>query len=284
MSARRIDGKAVAAQVTGALPARVAALSRPPGLAVVRVGEDPASVVYVHKKAQMAESLGLHQREIILPADTSQDALYGLVGELNADAAIDGILVQLPLPAHISSTVILDHIDPSKDVDGFHPENVGLLSQGRPRFVACTPLGVMRLLASEGTALSGAEAVVVGRSDIVGRPMAMLLEKQNATVTLCHSRTRDLAAHVARADVLVVAIGRANFIPGAWVKEGATVIDVGINRNAAGKLTGDVEYAPAAERALAITPVPGGVGPMTIAMLMENTVTAAERRLGVGRA
>ena len=213
------------------------------------------------------------------PADTSQDALLGLVGELNADSAIDGILVQLPLPGHISSTVILDHIDPTKDVDGFHPENVGLLSQGRPRFVACTPLGVMRLLASEGTALSGAEAVVVGRSDIVGRPMAMLLEKQNATVTLCHSRTRDLAAHVARADVLVVAIGRANFIPGAWVREGATVIDVGINRNAAGKLTGDVEYGPAFERASAITPVPGGVGPMTIAMLMENTVAAAERRL-----
>ncbi len=278
MSALRIDGKAVAASVTGALPARVSALARPPGLAVVRVGEDPASVVYVHKKAQMAASLGLHQREIILPEQSSEQELLALVDSLNADEAIDGILVQLPLPAHIRSQVVLDRVDPSKDVDGFHPHNVGLLSQGRPRFVACTPLGVMRLLAHAGTPLAGAEAVVVGRSDIVGRPMAMLLEKQHATVTLCHSRTRDLAAHVGRAEVLVVAIGKAGFVPGAWVREGSTVIDVGINRDAAGKLVGDVEYAAAAERAAAITPVPGGVGPMTIAMLMENTVSAAERR------
>lgn len=279
MSARRIDGKAVAAQVTGALPARVAALPRPPGLAVVRVGEDPASVVYVHKKAVTAASLGLHQREMIFPADLSEAGLLDVVDQLNADPAIDGILVQLPLPAHIRATVVLDRVDPAKDVDGFHPHNVGLLSQGRPRFVSCTPAGVMRLLDAEGTKLAGADAVVVGRSDIVGRPMAMLLEKRNATVTLCHSRTRDLESHVRRADVLVVAIGKAGFIPGEWVKEGSTVIDVGINRNQAGKLVGDVAFAAAAERAAAITPVPGGVGPMTIAMLMENTVASAERRL-----
>lgn len=279
MSARRIDGKAVAAQVTSALPARVAALPRPPGLAVVRVGEDPASVVYVHKKAVTAASLGLHQREMIFPADLSEAGLLDVVDQLNADPAIDGILVQLPLPAHIRATVVLDRVDPAKDVDGFHPHNVGLLSQGRPRFVSCTPAGVMRLLDAEGTRLTGADAVVVGRSDIVGRPMAMLLEKRNATVTLCHSRTRDLESHVRRADVLVVAIGKAGFIPGEWVKEGSTVIDVGINRNQAGKLVGDVAFAAAAERAAAITPVPGGVGPMTIAMLMENTVASAERRL-----
>ena len=280
MSAARIDGKAAAAELTAALPARVAALARPPGLAVVRVGEDPASAVYVHRKAVTAEKLGFHQRELIFPASLSEAELLAVVQDLNADPAIDGVLVQLPLPAHIRATVVLDAIDPAKDVDGFHPHNVGLLSQGRPRFVPCTPMGVLRLLERQGTPLSGAHAVVVGRSDIVGRPMAMLLEKKNATVTLCHSRTVNLAEHVGRADVLVVAIGRAGFIPGAWVKEGATVIDVGINRTAEGKLTGDVEYAVAATRAAAITPVPGGVGPMTIALLMENTVRAAELRQG----
>lgn len=282
MSARRIDGKAVAALVTEALGPRVAALSRPPGLAVVRVGDDPASAVYVHKKATTAESLGFHQRELIYPVDLGQDALLAVVDQLNADPAIDGILVQLPLPPHINATVVLDRIDPAKDVDGFHPHNVGLLSQGRARFVPCTPLGVMRLLAHEGVKLGGLDAVVIGRSDIVGRPMAMLLEKQNATVTLCHSRTRDLAAHARRADLLVVAIGRAKFVPGDWVREGAVVIDVGINRDERGKLCGDVDTAAAAERASAITPVPGGVGPMTIAMLMENTVRAAELRQGQG--
>ena len=280
MSARLLDGKALAAQLTAELAPRIARLPRPPGLAVIRLGDDPASALYVHRKATTAAELGYHQREIIAPADLSQDALLAQLSELNADPAIDGILVQLPLPAHIDARRVLDHIDPTKDVDGFHPQNVGLLSQGRPRFVPCTPLGVMRLLAHAGTPLAGADAVVIGRSDIVGRPMAMLLEKANATVTLCHSRTRDLEAHVRRADVVVAALGKPRFLPGAWIKEGATVIDVGINRDANNKLCGDVDTPTARERASAITPVPGGVGPMTIALLMENTLRSAELRLG----
>jgi methylenetetrahydrofolate dehydrogenase (NADP+)/methenyltetrahydrofolate cyclohydrolase len=278
VTARRLDGRALAAAVTAALPARVARLPRPPGLAVVRVGDDPASAVYVHRKAVTAQKLGFHQRELVLPPSLSQAALLALVDELNADPAIDGILVQLPLPPGLRAAEVFDRIDPTKDVDGFHPDNVGRLSQGRPRFVPCTPLGVLRLLEADGTALAGAEAVVVGRSDIVGRPMAMLLEQRHATVTICHSRTRDLAAHLARAEVLVVAIGRPHAIPGAWIREGATVIDVGINRGRDGGLCGDV-HPSAADRAAALTPVPGGVGPMTIAMLMENTVRSAEARL-----
>ena len=280
--AQVLDGKALARELNDALAARVAALPRPPGLTVIRVGEDPASVVYVRNKERTAKRLGLDGRQLILPEATTQAALLALVDGLNADPGVDGILVQLPLPSHIDATVVLDRIDPRKDVDGFHPENVGLLSQGRPRFVSCTPFGVMRLLERAGAALGGAEAVVIGRSNIVGRPMAMLLEKQNATVTLCHSRTRDLASHVRRADVVIAAVGRPRVVPGDWIREGATVIDVGINRLDDGKLCGDVDYDSAALRAGAITPVPGGVGPMTIAMLMENTVRSAEGRLAEG--
>ncbi|MDP6934733.1 MAG: bifunctional methylenetetrahydrofolate dehydrogenase/methenyltetrahydrofolate cyclohydrolase FolD [Myxococcota bacterium] len=273
-----ISGRRVAKLRGEALRRRIGALSRPPGLAVVRVGDDPASEVYVRRKTQRAQRLGFHQRELALEAETSQADLLALIDSLNVDPEIDGILVQLPLPGHLDSTVVLDHIDPAKDVDGFHPTNVGLLSQGRPVFVPCTPLGVMRLLEDQGVELQGARAVVIGRSNIVGRPMAMLLEKKHATVTLCHSRTRDVAGQVAAADVVIAAVGRPNFVKGTWIRPGATVIDVGINRLEDGSLCGDVEYEAAADRAGAITPVPGGVGPMTISMLMENTVLASERR------
>ncbi len=273
-----LDGRKLGKSMGPALRARIAALPRPPGLAVIRVGDDPASAVYVASKHKRAERLGFHQESLHLPASTSQEELLALVGRLNSDDRIDGILVQLPLPAHIDATVALDHIAPDKDVDGFHPNNVGLLSQGRARFVPCTPLGCMELLGDAGVELSGKHAVVVGRSNIVGRPMAMLLEKANCTVTLCHSRTVDLEGHVGRADVLVAAVGRPEVIPGEWIKPGAVVIDVGINRLDDGRLVGDVDYAGAADRAAAITPVPGGVGPMTITMLMHNTVDSAERR------
>lgn len=273
-----LDGKALSERLGPALRARVAALSRPPGLAVIQVGADPASSVYVGSKRKRAERLGFHQRSLSLPADASQAELLALVAELNADPAIDGILVQLPLPGHLDTTAILDAIDPDKDVDGFHPVNVGLLSQGRPRFVACTPLGCMKLLEHAGIKLAGLDAVVVGRSNIVGRPMAMLLEKANATVTLCHSRTRDLPAVVRRADLVVAAIGQPGFVRGDWLKDGAVVIDVGINRLPDGRLVGDVDYDAALPRCAAITPVPGGVGPMTITMLMHNTVDSSERR------
>ena len=273
-----LDGKALSERLGPALRARVAALPRPPGLAVVQVGVDPASSVYVGSKRKRAERLGFHQRSLSLPADTSQAELLARVHELNADPAIDGILVQLPLPAHIDANAVLDAIDPAKDVDGFHPVNVGLLSQGRPRFVACTPLGCMKLLEQAGVKLSGMDAVVIGRSNIVGRPMAMLLEKANATVTLCHSRTRDLPQVVRRADLVVAAIGQAGFVKGDWLKDGAVVVDVGINRLPDGRLVGDVDFDAALPRCAAITPVPGGVGPMTITMLMHNTVDSAERR------
>ncbi|MCK6505326.1 bifunctional methylenetetrahydrofolate dehydrogenase/methenyltetrahydrofolate cyclohydrolase FolD [Myxococcota bacterium] len=273
-----LDGKALSEQLGPALRARVAALARPPGLAVIQVGADPASSVYVGSKRKRAERLGFHQRSLSLPADASQAELLALVAELNADPAVDGILVQLPLPGHLDSTAILDAIDPDKDVDGFHPVNVGLLSQGRPRFVACTPLGCMKLLEHAGIKLAGLDAVVVGRSNIVGRPMAMLLEKANATVTLCHSRTRDLPAVVRRADLVVAAIGQPGFVRGDWLKDGAVVVDVGINRLPDGRLVGDVDYDAALPRCAAITPVPGGVGPMTITMLMHNTVDSSERR------
>ncbi|RME20285.1 MAG: bifunctional methylenetetrahydrofolate dehydrogenase/methenyltetrahydrofolate cyclohydrolase FolD [Deltaproteobacteria bacterium] len=277
--ARILDGRRLGRNMGPALRARIAALPRPPGLAVIRVGDDPASAVYVASKQKRAQRLGFHQESLHLPASTTQADLLAHVARLNDDDRIDGILVQLPLPGHIDATVVLDHIDPEKDVDGFHPENVGLLSQGRPRFVPCTPRGCMALLEDAGVELSGAHAVVVGRSNIVGRPMAMLLEKAHCTVTLCHSRTVDLAGHVGRADVLVAAVGRPEMIPGAWVKPGAVVIDVGINRLDDGRLVGDVEFGAAEARAAAITPVPGGVGPMTITMLMHNTVDSAERRL-----
>jgi methylenetetrahydrofolate dehydrogenase (NADP+)/methenyltetrahydrofolate cyclohydrolase len=276
--AQILDGKALARELNQALVPRIEALSPRPGLAVVRVGEDPASVIYVTQKGKVAARLGLVHREIVLPDTTSEAELLAHVEALNTDPIIDGILVQLPLPKHIDSKRVLDTVAWHKDVDGFHPHNVGLLSQGRPRFVSCTPKGVMRLLRLADARLEGAEAVVIGRSNIVGRSMVMLLEQAGATVTVCHSKTRDLAAHVRRADVLVAAVGSPEIVRGEWVKAGAVVIDVGVNRLEDGRIKGDVAYDDAKERARAITPVPGGVGPMTIAMLMENTVVAAEAR------
>ncbi len=275
-----LDGRKVARTVLQSLRGRIEALPRRPGIAVVRVGEDPASAVYVARKTQRAERLGLHHEEIHLENTVDQARLEAVVDDLNARDEIDGILVQLPLPAHVDRTAILDRIDPAKDVDGFHPDNTGRLSQGRARFVPCTPLGVMLLLERTGVSLSGKRAVVVGRSNIVGRPMAMLLEQANATVTVCHSRTADLQAHLAQADVVVAAVGRPHFVKGEWLKAGAVVIDVGINRLEDGSLCGDVDTQAAAERVGWITPVPGGVGPMTISMLMANTVAAAEARQG----
>ena len=281
MSARILDGRVVSAEVIATLASRVAALPRAPGLAVVLVGEDPASAVYVRNKTRMAERLGYVHRQLVFPATISEAELVAQVDALNADPAIDGILVQLPLPAHVDRNRVLDRIAVEKDVDGFHPTNVGLLSQNRPCLVACTPAGVMALLARTGERLAGKDAVVVGRSNIVGRPMLQLLDQADLTVTMCHRRTADLEAHVRRADVLVVAVGIPEMVRGEWVKPGAIVIDVGINRRADGTLCGDVAYGAAAERASWITPVPGGVGPMTIAMLMQNTLVASERRQGV---
>ncbi|MBV9758106.1 MAG: bifunctional methylenetetrahydrofolate dehydrogenase/methenyltetrahydrofolate cyclohydrolase FolD [Alphaproteobacteria bacterium] len=280
MSARILDGRALAATMREALAGRVAGLGFRPGLAVVLVGEDPASAVYVRNKDRAAKSAGLEAATIRLPAAVAEAELLRVVAGLNADAAVDGILVQLPLPRQIRRRAVIEAIDPAKDVDGFHPLNVGRLAGGEPGLVPCTPLGVMRLLASAGTALSGARALVLGRSAIVGRPMAMLLTNADATVTVAHSRTRDLAAECRRAEILVAAVGRAEMVRGDWVAPGAVVIDVGINRLADGRLAGDVAFAECVGHAAAITPVPGGVGPMTIACLLENTVTAAVRRRG----
>jgi methylenetetrahydrofolate dehydrogenase (NADP+) / methenyltetrahydrofolate cyclohydrolase len=280
--ARILDGRRIAKALSLGLRDRVGALSRPPGLAVIQVGEVAASSVYVNKKEARARHLGFHQQTLRLSADISQDELLQTVRSLNEDPAIDGILIQLPLPKHIDASRVLDHIDPAKDVDGFHSDNMGRLAQGRPRFVPCTPLGVMRMLAYAELPLSGLHAVVVGRSNIVGRPQAMLLEQANCTVTVCHSRTRDLAHHLASADLVVAAVGRPRFIRGEWLKDGVIVIDVGINRLPDGSLCGDVDFDSALPRASAITPVPGGVGPMTIATLMSNTLVAAEARAAVG--
>jgi methylenetetrahydrofolate dehydrogenase (NADP+)/methenyltetrahydrofolate cyclohydrolase len=251
-----------------------------PGLAVVLVGDDPASQIYVRNKTKALAEAGFACFDHHLPADTAEEKLLGLVGELNADRAVDGILVQLPLPKHIDSKRVLLAIDPAKDVDGFHPENLGRLLIGEPRFVACTPYGIMKLIEEAGTPVRGATAVVVGRSNIVGKPVAVLLTNADATVTICHSKTKDLPAVIAGADILVAAIGRPEFIRGSWIKPGATVIDVGTNRLPTGKLVGDVEFAAAVERAGAITPVPGGVGPMTITMLLANTLESARHRAG----
>jgi methylenetetrahydrofolate dehydrogenase (NADP+)/methenyltetrahydrofolate cyclohydrolase len=278
LGARILDGRAVAAEVTAGLADRMAGLGVRPGLAVVLVGADAASVVYVRNKTRTAERLGFHHRQIDLAADVSQAELLDVVRALDADPSVHGILVQAPLPKHIDADAINDAVDPAKDVDGFHPRNVGLLAQGRECLVPCTPSGVMELLRRTGEPLRGREALVVGRSRIVGKPMARLLEAADCTVTVAHSRTRDLAGHVRRAEVLVAAAGSPGIVHGEWVRAGALVIDVGINRGSDGKLTGDVEFAAAAERAAWITPVPGGVGPMTIAFLMVNTVLAAERQ------
>lgn len=285
MTARILDGKKLAesvrAEVKEKVAAFVAAHRRPPGLDVVLVGEDPASVVYTRNKEKASNEVGMRGTLHRLPPDTTEAALVDLVRKLNADAATDGILVQLPLPKHIRESVVLDAIDPSKDVDGFLPMNAGLVATGRfeRALVSCTPRGVMKLLDLAGAKLEGARAVVVGRSNIVGKPVAQLLLAANATVTIAHSRTRDLGAVCREADVLVVAVGRREMVRGDWVKPGAVVIDVGTNRNDAGKLVGDVAFAEASEVASAITPVPGGVGPMTIACLLENTLIAASRRV-----
>jgi methylenetetrahydrofolate dehydrogenase (NADP+) / methenyltetrahydrofolate cyclohydrolase len=278
MTARVLDGKLLAARVREEVRAGAARLTERgivPGLAVVLVGGDPASQIYVRSKHKAAAEVGANSFDHTLPATTTQAELLALVGKLGEDPRVHGILVQLPLPPHIDPIPVLDAIPPEKDVDGFHPDNIGRLAQNRPRFIAATPKGCMRLLAESGVELRGARAVMVGRSNIVGRPMAILLTNASATVTVCHSQTRDLAGEVARADVLVAAIGRARAIRGEWIKPGAVVIDVGMNRGEDGKLCGDVDYAGAAERAAAITPVPGGVGPMTIACLLENTLAAA---------
>jgi methylenetetrahydrofolate dehydrogenase (NADP+)/methenyltetrahydrofolate cyclohydrolase len=283
MQARILDGKAISQKVRDEVKTSVAAFvarhGRPPGLDVVLVGENPASVVYTRNKEKMAHEAGMRGKLHRLPADTSERDLLDLIATLNADPAVDGILVQLPLPKQIREDRVLDALDPLKDVDGFHPVNAGLLVTGRPGLVPCTPRGCMRLLAEAGASLAGARAVVVGRSNIVGKPMAHLLLAQHATVTLAHSRTKDLPSVCREADVLVAAVGKAKMIQGDWVKEGAIVLDVGINRLDDGKLCGDVDTESAAQRASWITPVPGGVGPMTIACLLENTLLAADRRL-----
>ncbi|MGI4951272.1 MAG: bifunctional methylenetetrahydrofolate dehydrogenase/methenyltetrahydrofolate cyclohydrolase FolD [Janthinobacterium lividum] len=280
MSARIIDGKAIAAALRASVRERVAALSFQPGLAVVLVGENPASTVYVRNKDRAAQEAGLRAQTIRMPATTSQAELLAVIDRLNRDPNVDGILVQLPLPPGLLPRAVIEAIDPAKDVDGFHPLNVGRLQDGLDVLAPCTPTGVMRLLAAADIPLRGARAVVLGRSAIVGKPMAALLLAADATVTIAHSRTRDIAAECRRADVLVAAVGQPDMVRGDWLRPGATVIDVGINRLADGRLVGDCAYAECAEVAAAITPVPGGVGPMTIACLLENTVTAAIKRRG----
>ncbi|SDI39013.1 5,10-methylenetetrahydrofolate dehydrogenase (NADP+) [Pseudomonas flavescens] len=280
MTAQLIDGKAIAANIRQQIAQRVAERRqqglRAPGLAVILVGSDPASQVYVAHKRKDCQEVGFVSRAYDLSADTSQDELLSLIDSLNEDASIDGILVQLPLPAHLDSSLLLERIRPDKDVDGFHPYNIGRLAQRMPLLRPCTPKGIMTLLASTGVDLYGLDAVVVGASNIVGRPMAMELLLGGCTVTVTHRFTKDLAGHVARADIVVVAAGKPGLVKGEWIKEGAIVIDVGINRQTDGKLIGDVVYETALPRAGWITPVPGGVGPMTRACLLENTLHAAE--------
>lgn len=298
VSARIIDGKAVALQIEAEVEAAIERLDFSPGLAAVRVGNDPASEIYVRNKAKKARELGLVGTELVFPETMSEDDLLTEIDRLNRDDSVDGILVQLPLPRHIDAKKVIDAISPAKDVDGFHPINVGMLHLGRPTLAPCTPAGVIRLIDSTGEAIEGKHAVVIGRSDIVGKPMAALLLQRHATVTICHSRTRDLAGVARSADILVAAIGRPLLVSEDFIRPGAVVIDVGMNRigpefadplshdpdksrllaKNGSVLVGDVDYARAREIASWITPVPGGVGPMTIAMLMRNTVTAAERR------
>jgi methylenetetrahydrofolate dehydrogenase (NADP+)/methenyltetrahydrofolate cyclohydrolase len=283
MTAQIIDGNALSKQLRTEVATRAQAFKAKgvtPGLAVVLVGEDPASSVYVRSKGKATRETGMESFEHRLPADTDADALLALVQRLNADPTVDGILVQLPLPKHIDAEAVLLAIDPDKDVDGFHPVNAGRLAIGAEGFVPCTPLGCLMLLRDIHPNLAGMEAVVVGRSNIVGKPMAQLLLQQSCTVTVVHSRTRDVAAHCRAADIVVAAVGIPHFIQGDWIKPGATVIDVGINRTETG-LVGDVDFAAAKEVAGAITPVPGGVGPMTIACLIRNTYISACRREGV---
>jgi methylenetetrahydrofolate dehydrogenase (NADP+)/methenyltetrahydrofolate cyclohydrolase len=287
-TAQIIDGKAIAASLRDDITAAVARLKQghdlTPGLAVVLVGEDPASQIYVRNKAKQTIACGMNSIEHKLPAGTPEANLLALVDALNADAGVHGILVQLPLPDHIDAKKVIERIDPAKDVDGFHPINVGRLSTGDKGLVSCTPAGCLILIKSVEPELSGLEAVVVGRSNIVGKPVAQLLLRENCTVTIAHSRTRDLPAVTRRADILVAAVGRSEMVRGDWIKPGAIVIDVGMNRiadaNSKSRLTGDVAFDEASEVARAITPVPGGVGPMTIACLLKNTVEATEATIG----
>jgi len=281
MTALVIDGKQLAQKLRGDWKLRadrLNALGIAPGLAAVLVGDDPASRIYVRNKIRACHEVGIRSEEHVLAGDSSEGTVLALIDRLNADAAIHGILVQLPLPAQLATTAVIGRISPEKDVDGLHPGNLGSLLSGHPRYVPCTPAGIMEMLKSTGLDLRGKEAVVVGRSNIVGKPVALLLLQAGATVTLCHSQTRDLAHHTRRADVLVAAIGKPRAIGGEMIKAGAAVIDVGINRSPEGKLVGDVDYAAALQRAGWITPVPGGVGPMTIAMLLVNTILSTERR------
>lgn len=282
MSAQSLDGKTLAAkireQIRSQVARRVSGGLRAPGLAVILVGTDPASQVYVRKKIESCKEAGVISQAYELAASTSQESLLAQITRLNADPSIDGILVQLPLPAHIDTNTVIEAIEPGKDVDGFHPYNVGRLAQRNPALRPCTPYGVIKLLDSIGEKYKGRDAVVVGASNIVGRPMSLELLLAGATVTVCHRFTYNLAEHVAAADILVVAVGKPGIVKAEWIKPGATVIDVGITRLPDGKLTGDLDFAAAAQRAAWITPVPGGVGPMTVAMLLHNTLQSAESR------
>jgi methylenetetrahydrofolate dehydrogenase (NADP+)/methenyltetrahydrofolate cyclohydrolase len=287
MAAKIIDGKALAARLRGEIGGEARGLigqGVQPGLAVVLVGDDPASQIYVRAKGKACAEAGIRTFDHPLPATTDEATLLALVARLNADPEVDGILVQLPLPRHLDERRVMLAIDAAKDVDGIHPDNLGRLLMGDARFVACTPFGIMKMIEEAGVSPAGANAVVIGRSNMVGKPMAVLLTAADATVTLCHSKTRDLPAVVRGADIVVAAIGRAQVVKGDWIKPGATVIDVGTNRLPSGKQVGDVDFAAAVEVAGAISPVPGGVGPMTITMLLHNTVVAARRRLALRQA
>lgn len=285
MAARLIDGKALAQQVRDRLAKESAELLAQkgitPGLATILVGEDPASQIYVRNKQKACETAGIHVDDHKLPSSTTQAELLALIEKKNADPKIHGILVQLPLPKHIDSKVILEAVSPLKDADGFHPYNLGRLVQGHPVFEACTPKGVIKMIESAGVSIDGKRAVVLGRSNIVGKPLALMLLQRNATVTICHSKTKDLPAVCREAELLLVAIGKAKFVTADMVREGALVIDVGTNKTPEGKLCGDVDFEPVSHKAGWISPVPGGVGPMTIAMLLENTVESAKRAAGI---
>ncbi len=275
MTAKILDGKAIAAQQRQLVKAQIEKLERAPGLAVIRVGDNPASEVYVRNKRNACAEVGINSQAFELPANTSEDDLLELLDKLNNDDDMDGILVQLPLPDHINSDLVLERILPEKDIDGFHPYNIGRLALRMPLLRSCTPKGIMTLLAHTGIDLTGLDAVIIGQSNIVGRPMALELLAARCTITVCHSRTRNLQEKISNADIVVAAVGKPNFVKGEWIKPGAIVIDVGINRLENGKLVGDVEFEAACQRASWITPVPGGVGPMTVATLLENTLQAA---------
>lgn len=281
MTAKIIDGKKVSAtvreEVKAGIDARLAQGKRPPGLAVILIGSDPASQVYVRNKRNACHEVGIVSRSYDLPAETTQYELLKIIDRLNEDPSIDGILIQLPLPAHIDASLVIERIDPGKDVDGFHPTNVGKLALRIPGLRPCTPFGVMRLIESEGVSVKGQHAVVIGASNIVGRPLALELLLRGATVTVCHRFTKDSAALARQADIVVAAAGKPGLVTADWVREGALVIDVGINRLASGKLVGDVDFEMVREKAGWITPVPGGVGPMTVAMLMHNTLQSCEK-------